>query len=364
MKRLLFVATEDWFVRSHFLALLHRAQTEGYEVIVAARDSGALSAERVRVIDTPFARGSLKPWELGRQVGHLRGLMQRERPDIVHAIGLKPIIFLMLTGYRDSGRVFAVIGRGFLAIASVPWTRFVNWRMKHTLRRALKEPRSTLLVENEDDRDWLGVGPAYLMPGAGVDPSVFVASSEPAAPPIVVGIVSRLVASKGIDVAVAAVERLRADGVPIVLRVAGGVDPENPAPVTEAELGRWHATAGVELVGAVSDVNAFWQAVHIACLPSRGGEGLPRSLLEAAACGRPVVTTETPGCRHFVRDGEDGILVAPNDVAALADAIRRLAADSCLRRRMGESGRKRVVDGYTLRHAADVAARAWRSVQD
>lgn len=363
-KKILFLATEDWFVRSHFLPLLRRARDDGYEVIVAARASGALQGEAVRVLDTPFARGSLKPWEVGRQIAHLRALLDRERPDIVHAIALKPIALLLLTRYRAAARVLAVTGRGYLAIGRAPWTRLVNWRLQRMLRRALRQPRTVLLAENTADCAWAGAGQAFIMPGAGVDPARFAPSGQPAFPPVIVGIVARLVRSKGIDLAVAAIERLRASGVSMTLRIAGGADAENPEHVSDAERARWRSTGGVELVGPVTDVNTFWASTHIACLPSRGGEGLPRSLLEAAACGRAIVTSDAPGCADFVRHGETGLVCPRGDVEAIAAALGALAQDEALRTRLGEAGRAHVCGGYTEAHAADCAAKAWRAALD
>src|SRR5690606_6717476 len=150
-------------------------------------------------------------------------------------------------------------------------------------------------------------------------------SPEPSGDAIVVGVVTRLIRSKGVDLAVEAVRRLRAEGVNVALRIAGEADAENPGRVSAEEIARWRAQAGVEVLGRVTDVNGFWRHTHIACLPSRGGEGLARSLLEAAACGRPVVTSDTPGCADFVRHKETGLVVCSEDAAALADALRLLA---------------------------------------
>lgn len=364
--RLLFFATEDWFVRSHFLPLVRRACAEGFDVAVAARDSGALAGiADIRVIDTPFARGSMRPWDVARQVSHLRDLLAREQPDVVHAIALKPMALLAMSGYREAGRIFALTGRGYLGVRRSPWTQVLNDQLRGTLRRALREPRTLLLTENAADRDWLGSGldvQSLIMPGAGVDPAVYAPAPEPAPHPIVVGIVARLIWTKGIDLAVAAVQSLRERGDEIVLRIAGGADAESPEAVPEAEIARWRTFAGVEVLGRVCDVSGFWAGAHIACLPSRGGEGLPRSLLEAAACGRPIVTTDAPGCRDFVSD-DLGTVTPREDVAALAHALDRLAKDHALRALMGAAARARIVVGYTETHAADVAAEAWRRVR-
>lgn len=364
--RLLFVVTEDWFFRSHFLPLARRAAEDGYEVVVAARDTGALAGvEGVRLVDMPFARGSLKPWDVGGQIAHLREIIARERPAIVHAIALKPIALLILARISDVGRVFAVTGRGYLSLGRAPWTRIVSWRLRRMLRRALRTPGAVLLVENETDRAWVEHGDALegnsvLMPGAGVDADKFTPTPEAAAPPVVIGVVARLIWSKGVDLAVEAVRRLRAEGHDVHLRIAGAADPQNPEHVSDAAIDSWRGTEGVELLGKIDDVNAFWAGAHIACLPSRGGEGLPRSLLEAAACGRPIVTSDAPGCVDFVTHGEMGLVVKRDEIAALTDALRTLVLDAGARARMGAAARRRVVDGYTEAHAGAQASKAWR----
>ncbi len=364
--KLLFFATEDWFVRSHFMPLVRRAQAEGFDVAVLARASGALGGD-VRVIEAPFPRGSMRPWDLAGQIAHLRGVLDSERPDIVHAIALKPMALLAQAGWREGGQVFALTGRGYLGVRRTPWTGMVNHRLRGAMRRALLRPRTLLLVENADDRDWLSVSgdlddTTLLMPGAGVDPAAYAPAPEPPEPPIVVGIVARLIWTKGIDLAVEAVQRLRAQGENIVLRIAGDVDPESPEAVSANDLARWRSLDGVDLLGRIDDVSGFWAGAHIACLPSRGGEGLPRSLLEAAACARPIVTSDAPGCRDFVTEST-GVVVPRNDAAALAKALQRLAHDAGRRAAMGASARARVVSGYSEAHAADVAAQAWRRLR-
>jgi glycosyltransferase involved in cell wall biosynthesis len=363
--KILFLATEDWFVRSHFMPLVRRAQADGFDVAVAARVSSGIDG--VRVIDMPFARGSMAA--LGGEAKALRALMQAERPDIVHAIALKPIALSLLAGAQGAARAFALTGRGYFAVTPSPlmWTASEALRLR--LRFALMGRRTALLVENKADRAWVEAGDRVpdarvtLMPGAGVDVDAFQAMPEPPAP-VIIGVVARLVWSKGIDLAVEAVRRLNADGLDVRLHIAGASDADNPEGVHEDELARWRATPGVSLLGRVEDVNAFWAGVHVACLPSRGGEGLPRSLLEAAAGGRPIVTSDAPGCGDFVSSGEAGVVVARESVNALTQALRTLACDAAMRARMGAAARAQVVAGYTERHAADAASAAWKRLLD
>src|SRR5690606_21976095 len=229
-----FLATEDWFMRSHFLPLLRRARAEGYEVVVAARASGALADADVRVVHMPFARGAYNPFGLAREAFAWRRLLRAERPDIVGAIALKSIVLALAAGARGAARVFARTGRGYMAASQ---SNLLARLIAPRLRRALDEERSALLVENTADRAWAEMGRALpdarvaLMPGAGVDPEHFTPAPEPPSPPIVVGLAARLVQSKGVDVAVEAVRRLNAEGLDVRLRIAGEADGDNPRSV-------------------------------------------------------------------------------------------------------------------------------------
>lgn len=366
MKKIVFLATEDWFVRSHFLPLLRRARAEGYDVVVAARDTGALADELgVRLAPLPIARGSLRPTALWREVRAVRALLRAERPDLIHIIALRAILLALFAGAHGAGRVFALTGRGFIGVSRKPWARAVGAFLAAGLRGAARNG-AVLLVENPADRAWVEAGTrlpemhVLQMPGAGVDIDQYAAAPEPSPPPVVIGSVGRLVRSKGIDVLVAAHQRLRAEGRACELHIAGDADPDNPDDYTLAEIIAWRALPGLVLHGRIYDVPAFWSRAHIACAPSRGGEGLPRVLLEAAACGRPLVASNTPGCSDFIIEGEMGVLAPAENVDALAAALRTLIDDAPLRQRMGAAARARVVAHFTEAHAGDVAAEAWR----
>lgn len=366
-RKLIFLATEDWFVRSHFLPLLRRAVAEGFEVLVWARNSGALASEPdVRVIDAAFERRSVSPWDLARQARELKIVLDQERPALIHAIALKPMLQLLQANYRAAGRILALTGRGYLAANTSPWAKFLSAGIQSRLRKAMEDGGALALVENIADGRWIA-GPGVhervmLMPGAGVDPDLFPLSPEPASG-LVIGVLSRLIRSKGIDLAVEAVRVLKARGVKVTLTIGGAADQQNPDCYTDAEINRWRQTPGVELVGPVGDAPKFWANVHIACLPSRGGEGLPRTLLEAASCGRPIVTSNVPGCADLVAGEEIGLIARRGDVGSLAHALEWLALTPDMRRSMGAAGRAKILKGYTEMHAADVAARAWQSAQ-
>jgi glycosyltransferase involved in cell wall biosynthesis len=156
---------------------------------------------------------------------------------------------------------------------------------------------------------------------------------------VVVGLVARMLRSKGVLDAASAVRMLRARGLPVELLLAGATDPDNRDSLTCEELEALTAEPGVRWLGPVEDVRDVWQRAAIAVLPSTYGEGLPKALLEAAACGRPIVATDMPGCREIVRPAKTGLLVSPGDIGALAEAIAAMAGDPARRLAMGRAAR-------------------------
>ncbi len=160
-------------------------------------------------------------------------------------------------------------------------------------------------------------------------------------------LVGRMLRSKGVFDAAAAIRLLRGRGLDIALLLAGGIDPDNRDSLTEAELRALGAEPGIEWLGRVADVRTVWARAQIAVFPSTYGEGVPTALLEAAACGRPIVAADMPGCREIARPGETGLLVPPGDVAALAEAIAALAGDRARREAMGRAGRELVAREFT-----------------
>jgi len=202
-----------------------------------------------------------------------------------------------------------------------------------------------VLVQNEDDRalvERLGVGrkQTELIPGSGVDTDALKPLPEPTGP-ITIAFVGRLVESKGIRTVIAAHERLCRRGRDIRLLVAGTPDPANPTSMAREEIESWTKQPKISVLGFVENIAEVWASAHIAVLPSQR-EGLPLSLLEAAACGRPLIATDVPGCRAVIRPGINGLLVPLGDADALADAIDQLAADAALRRKFGQASRELV----------------------
>lgn len=366
---LMFLATEDWFVRSHFLPLIDAARDAGWTPLVAARTSAAaadLEAHGARVIALNGARGGLSPHALTAQGADLRAVLKREQPDLVHAIALKPALLtaLVCDAAPRAGLVFAITGLGFLAASREIAHKAGRAAAISVITHRAVRRGASFVFENEHDRrkfEKRGVERrrAFVAPGAGVDVARFDSDIWPPDSPLKVGLAARLLKSKGVENAVAAITHLRAEGVAIELAIAGQPDPENPASHSDADLARWRALDGVACLGWTPDMPGFWRDQHVSVTPSHGGEGLPKSLLEAAASGRALVVSDAPGGRDFVRDGENGLVYSRGDVAGLAAALRRLALDPPLRRQLGAAARVDIERGYTHAHVVAAMQAAW-----
>jgi glycosyltransferase involved in cell wall biosynthesis len=216
--------------------------------------------------------------------------------------------------------------------------------------RVLRGASTRYLFENPEDPAEFGLDPGgvdvTIVGGAGVDPAQFPASPEPPAPPVKAAVVARMLVLKGIAETVAAVRRARAQGAPVELHLYGAPDPSNRWSYSEDDLRRWSSEPGIVWHGATDDVARVWRESHVAVLLSYR-EGLPRALVEAAAAGRPIVTTDVTGCREVVRDGVEGLLVPRDDADAAARALILLASDAALRARLGAAANARFRERFT-----------------
>jgi glycosyltransferase involved in cell wall biosynthesis len=352
--RLLYVVTEDWYFLSHRLPMARAARDAGYEVHVATRVASgraAIEAEGFRLHPLNIPRGRLAPFAACRAILALRRMRREIDPQLTHHVAVQTVILGSLAALGQAGaKVNALTGLGYAftrRTGKVSALRIIAGRL---LRMLVNRPDTMALVQNADDkRDLIALGITpdriALIPGSGVDVDELIPSPEPDGPPAI-AFVGRLLADKGIRVLIEAHRLLRARGRDVALLVAGTPDPANPASVAEDEAASWGREPGIMMLGHVADIAALWRRAAIAVLPSRR-EGLPLSLLEAAACGRPMVATDVPGCREIVRHGETGLLVPPDDPAALADAIGKLADSPELRARYGGAARALAVERFS-----------------
>lgn len=374
-ERILVVITEDWFALSHFRPLLCQLRALASEVVVATRSSGRLKeieALGVRAVDLDMRRGSFNPLGQAAVASNLAKLIDNLRPDVVHAISLQPMLLTGLAAWRLRHKPGAIVlhitGLGYIAASRSRKARLVRQATFALIRRSLPQSRVWLLAENPDDIAFAlsrGIGAALrttIIPGAGVDREEFAALPPPSNAIPRAAYVGRLIRSKGVETLVEAQRLLAARGVALDLVICGAPDASNPDRVTAETLADWRQRREIGLPGHIADVRVVWAGADIAAVPTLGGEGIPRALLEAAACARPIVASDVPGCRHFVRDGVEGFLVAPGDPGQLADRLERLAADPALRARMGAAARERFLSGYTTEAVEAAVRQAYASL--
>jgi len=284
-------------------------------------------------------------------------LFQFERPELVHSFTIKCTVYGSLAARlaRVPTRINAVTGMGYVFSSKDVRARLLRPVLKVMLRIALGGKRARLILQNQDDvilferAGLIESTHVRMIRGSGVDCLRF---TPPAVPrdegPLRVLLAARLLWEKGIGEFVEAARALHARGVAVKFLLAGVPDAGNPAAVPEAALHKWAAEGVVEWLGHVEDMAALFRSMDIVVLPSYR-EGLPKSLIEAAACGLPLVTCDTAGCREVVTHEVDGLLVPPRDAEALAVAIQRLLDDAALRQRLGQAARAKVLTEFDER---------------
>jgi glycosyltransferase involved in cell wall biosynthesis len=368
--RILFVVNSAHFFRSHRLRLAQEARLRGCEVaVVCGERSGedALSALGVRTLTIPLSRAGTNPRAEWRAYRALLTLYRMEQPDLVHHVTIKPVIYGTRAARTAGVRavVNALPGMGWVFTGKSVVARMRSRAVNVLYRLALLHPNMRVVFQNRDDQEGFVAATGLpreltcLIRGSGVDLEAFPQQPEPDAP-ITFVLVGRMLADKGVREFVEAAERVRVEHPDWRFRLVGDVDPGNPSSLDRAVLRDWHARGVVEWLGHRDDVAALLADCHVVCLPSYR-EGLPKTLLEAAATGRPAISTDVPGCREVVRDGVTGVLVPPRDSGAIADAMRRLGGDPALRARMGEAARQRAQALYSVQ---DVVLHTFRLYEE
>ena len=333
---------------SHRMFLAEQASRAGFEVHIATppfRNDVSALLQNMHHHVIPITRRDMGPREESRSVEALIKLYRRVQPDLVHHLRMKPMIYggvaARYTGVKAV--VNAMTGRGYLflkrSFKELMFRRFVI----AGLRFAFGHKNQVAIFQNHDDQAFcidLGIcrrEESIVIKGAGVSLSAYFPVPEPGGVPLVV-LASRMLWDKGVGVFVAAAAALRAQGVSARFVLCGATDEGNPTTIPSRQLRQWHDSGVIEWWGFVPDMQHVFSQAHVVCLPSFA-EGMARVLVEAAAAGKPIVTSDAPGCREIVHHGENGFLVPVKDSAALARALQTLIADGELRRKFGAQGR-------------------------
>ena len=369
-QKILFLVTEDWYFWSHRLPIARAARDSGFDVIVATRVNAhgdRIRKEGFTLVPLRLRRRRSDPWSEIASFLELVRVYRRERPAIVHHVAMKPVIYgSMAAALAGVPRVVnALAGLGYVFTSEGARAAFLRPIIRFALSKLLGRAGSRVIVQNPDDAavvHSLGVPDdrIAIIPGSGVDTRRFAPSAEPS-DPVVVCMVSRMLWDKGVGELVSAARSL-ADEIPALeVWLVGPPDPENPASIPESKMMALAAADNIKWLGQREDIAELWRRAHIAVLPSYR-EGLPKSLIEAAACAKPLIACDVPGSREIVVDGVTGLLVPARDADALARAIRRLASDRELRRRLGQAARERVIERFGEARVVDDTLALYREL--
>lgn len=350
LKKILFVVNCPRFFLSHRAAVAESAKRNGYSVHVATcKDEviDQINGKGFTHHEIPFSRSGQNPFIELKTVVKLLVLFRKVRPDIVHLVTIKPMLYGGLVNRLslDVPLVGAVSGLGTTFTSYSILGRFRRFLIKRLYSFALGCQSVKVIFQNPDDKSALldsGVvneKNTALIRGSGVDLKEYQVLPEPKGDKTQVVMAARLLIEKGVYEFYKAAELLASRNVPVEMKLIGTPDPGNPKSLPESEFNSWKEKSFIEILGFRNDIAKQYANANIVCLPSYYGEGLPKSLVEAAACGRVIVTTDSPGCNYAIENGVSGVLISPKDHIALADAIEELVKNTEKRQQMGKAGR-------------------------
>ncbi|ABE45881.1 glycosyltransferase family 4 protein [Polaromonas sp. JS666] len=370
---LMFVVNVDWFFLSHRLPIALEAQRQGYQVHIATGLTDRLDElQRHGLVVHPLAldRSSVGLGNAWRTVAQLWRVFRAVRPDVVHLVTIKPVLLGGLVA-RLAGVpavVAAVSGLGFVFMAHGAKAKVRRWLVGALYRVALGHRNLKVIFQNPDDLRSLAKvadlpdSRVTMIRGSGVDLERYIPQPLPGGVPVVV-LAARLLADKGVLEFVQAARLLKQRGCHARFALVGTVDPANPTSFTQAEVDAWVTEGVVEWWGHRSDMPQVLVAAQLVVLPSYR-EGLPKVLLEAAACGRAVVTTDVPGCRDAIDPGVTGVLVPVCNAAALADAMEVLINSPARCQAMGDAGRALAESAFDERQVVAAHLRIYQELVD
>jgi glycosyltransferase involved in cell wall biosynthesis len=356
MAKILYLVTEAGYFFSHRLALAKAAQKAGHAILVATDPQDlteSFQKEKFTVIPLKHLnRSGTNPLQEISALRELYQVYKREKPDIVHHIAMKPVLYGSIAALlaRIPRRINTFAGLGYLFISSKFSARFIRFFLMRAFQILFRGPNTRLILQNKDDyRIFERILPTknlVLIRGSGVDTKKFSPVAHPPKGTRKVTLVARLLWDKGIKEAIEAHRILLTRSIPLELVLAGPLDPQNPSAIPESKLKEWLLAKLCTWTGKSEDVAALYHASTIAILPSYR-EGLPKALLEAAACGLPIITTDVPGCREIVVHKQTGLLVPPHNALALADAIDWLLREPEFAKKLGHAARESVLKNFS-----------------
>ena len=345
MKIVLFANT-DWYLYNFRLPLARALRSQGHDLVLLSPPgeySRYLKEAGFRWVGFPLSRRGLNPFNEAGTLWRLFCFYRSQRPDVAHNFTVKCVLYGTLAARLAGTRriINAVTGLGFVFLDQRQCGRVIRWLVRKLYRFALKN--TLVIFQNPEDRklftqqNLVTEAQSIMIKSSGVDIHQFTPSPEPEGIPLVI-LPARMLWDKGIGEFVDVARHLQDAGVSARFALVGDCDPDNPSSVSMDKLSTWVKEEVVEWWGWREDMAAVYACSNIVCLPSYR-EGVPKTLIEAAACGRAIVATDVPGCREVVHDGQNGLLVPLREPEALVSALRRLIKDKALRQEMGYQSR-------------------------
>lgn len=356
-KRVLYVDNRVKYVVSHRIPWLRGACEAGFDVHVTtltAGDPSRIEEEGLTYHSISEQRRSNNPLRELQLIGRLYQLYKELNPDLVHHITLRSILYGGIASSFMHGPVVVngVTGLGYLFSAQDLKIRLLREAMLLAVRTLTRESHFFIFQNPDDERLFqrhkiAEPSSGFLIKGSGVDVKRFNRKPEPSGTPVVL-FPARMLWHKGVQEFVDAARQLKTEGIKARFVMVGDTDADNPAGVSAYQLTQWEDEGIIEWWGYQESMPDVFAQSHVVCLPSAYREGVPKVLIEAASCGRPIVTTNMPGCREIVRNGMNGYLVPPKDGKAVAEALTHLIQDGDLRTKMGDRGRSLVREEFSI----------------
>ena len=355
--RILFVGNSGPVFLTHRLPLALASLKEGHEVHVALPSSQV--NKKIESYDYVYhkislSRSSINPISEIRSLIYLYFLYKKIKPDLIHHFTIKPVLYGSLAAYLAKIPAIAntISGLGYVFITQNFKAKFLCVLIKFIFKLSFLHPNNRVIFQNPENlNDFVSYGlvnknNTALIRGSGVDTDIFGYTSEPESIPVVM-VASRMLLDKGIVEFVESARIVKSANIKARFILVGGPDFENPMSIESAQLQKWVDEGIIEWWGNQDNMPQIFPQAHVVSLPSYA-EGLPKVLIEASSCGRPIVTTNVSGCKETVRDGENGFLVPAKNPKALADAFIKLISDKQLRQRMGEAGREMAIKEFSI----------------
>ena len=356
-KIILFVVNQAKYLISHRLVIAREAQKSGYEVHIAVPfkdEIELLKKENFQLHKIPISRSGINLFGEIISILSIWRVIIKVNPNLVHLISIKAVIYGgIVTRLHSIPAVMAISGLGYLSSSGKE--SWVKYFIEPLFRLSLNQKENLVIIQNRSDEKALKLigalerNQSKLIPGSGVNINKFKFTSIPESTPMIL-MPSRMLWDKGVGVFVNSAKIVKSQKTSVKFVLAGPYDPDNPSSISMLQLNKWNDSGVIEWWGDRDDMPDVYKKSHIVVFPTNYGEGVPKVLLEASSSGRPIITTNTPGCNDIIIDKVNGLLVSPNDPELLASSIINLLNDRSMMTEMGRIGREMAKDCFDVKH--------------